>query len=105
MNCREPTREEAAAARRANFESIQAIIEERKQRHENNIQDAEEQEDFENGDRARLEALLIKSEQTFTLRNGRVLQGGAWTRFAWNTNSRHCNLQEATSNLRLYKVK
>lgn len=72
MTSRLPTREEAAAARRANFESIQAIIDERKQRHEEDVEDDEEQQDFENGDRARLEALLIKSGCTFTFRIWRV---------------------------------
>ena len=74
MASRLPTRDEIAAARRASYESIQAIIEEKKQRDDDRIdEDDDEDEDLDsgNGNRAQLEALLIKSKRKF-------LQG-AWT--------------------------
>lgn len=66
MASRLPTRDEVAAARRASYESIQAIIDEKKKsRQDESVEeqddDTDEDHDLENGDRARLEALLIKS--------------------------------------------
>lgn len=65
MTSRLPTREEVAAARLASYESIKAIIDGRGQPEDGDTGDTTEESDgddeFENGDRARLEALLIKS--------------------------------------------
>lgn len=65
-----PTREELAAARQVSFDSIKAIIDGRSKHDDddgdddaadNSAGESDHDNEFENGDRARLEALLIQS--------------------------------------------
>lgn len=76
MSFRLPTRDEVAAARRTSFESIQAIVNERRQSQADQDDEATQSSDdvaeFDDQDRARLEALLLKSNNSAVSVEGRL---------------------------------